>query len=120
MPGEIVPLVPSELTENVIRRETMLSPVDGASQDPPQWAILGIQLYGRCAVMASSTLTRAEMRRQIVDYEQKRATGRPLRLRKDTAAVGFVCDGFTLIYGETYASALASLAETWQPPEIEQ
>lgn len=120
MTGEIVPVVPAELLgKDLIQRQKMLEPSYGAEQDPPQWVVMGILLHGRCAVLASSTLTRAEMRRRVVQYEKKLSfASRPARLEKDEAAVGFVCDGFTLIYGETYAECWRSLVTVWTPPEL--
>lgn len=102
----------------LVQRQTLLAPHYGRVQEPPQWVIMGIELDGRVAVLASDTLTKAEMRRRMEDYQVKREFGRPLRLRRETTAVGFMCDGFTMIYGQTYAECMASLAEVWHPPEL--
>lgn len=95
-----------------------LSPYEGIEQEPPQWVIMGVELHGRYAVLASDKLTRAEMRRKAEEHVVKRPySARPVRLRKETTAVGFICEGFTMIYGATYAECMASLAQVWQPPE---
>lgn len=115
-------IVPADLTgSDVALRQNLLAPDHGDAQEPPQWVIMGINLHGRVAVLASSTLTKAEMRRRVETVIKKAPfSARPLYLGKETTAVGFLCDGFTMIYGDTYAAAMASLAEVWQPPELEE
>lgn len=115
MSDEIVPAAGSE----VALRQDLLAPDHGDAQEPPQWVIMGINLHGRVAVLASSTLTKAEMRRRVETVVKQAPFGK-LRLNKETTAVGFLCDGFTMIYGDTYAAAMASLGDVWQPPELEE
>jgi hypothetical protein len=94
--------------------------LSGTKAEPPQWVIMGIELPdGRVGVMASSTLTRAEMRRRWENYTAKSTLSRrPLHLQREITAVGLVCEGFTFIPGDTYAECMSSLATVWQPPEL--
>jgi hypothetical protein len=93
----------------------------GDEQPDPQWVILGIRApLGGVAVLASSNLTRAQLRRrwEIVQAKVPRAS-RPAQLRKETQAVLLEFEGFTYICGDSYGEVMRSLATVWQPPELE-
>lgn len=87
-------------------------------QLPPQWVIMGIQVPGGgVAVLASDKLTKAEMARRWETVVKDSALGK-LRLRQEHVAVLLQFDGFQFIYGATYAEAMRSLSDVWQPPEL--
>lgn len=92
--------------------------LDGEEQPPPQWVIMGIQVRTGVAVLASSTLTRAEMARRYEEVTRKLPfAGRPAVLRKEHTAVLLQFDGFQFISGATYRECMVALAEVWSPPE---
>jgi hypothetical protein len=93
----------------------------GEAQEPPQWVIMGVLVPGGgVGVLASSSLTKAEMRRRFADeVKQHPALGR-VHLRTEENAVLFYCNGFTFIHGSSYRECMRSLSDVWQPPEIEQ
>jgi hypothetical protein len=92
----------------------------GHIRETPQWIIMGIEVpTGGVAVLASCTLTRAQMRRSFEDYTKKTKLGL-LHLRKEHNAILIECEGFTFIHGTTYRECMLSLPDVWTPPEPEQ
>jgi hypothetical protein len=91
----------------------------GEEAAPPQWVIMGIEVPGGVAVLASSTLTRAQMRRRFENVVKTHPTLGKLHLREEHDAVLFECSGFTFIHGDSYRECMRSLSDVWQPPEIE-
>jgi hypothetical protein len=91
----------------------------GEAQEPPQWVIMGIEVPGGVAVLASSSLTRAEMRRRFNDEWKVHPTLGKVHLRTEENAVLFYCNGFTFIHGSSYRECMQSLSNVWQPPELE-
>lgn len=107
----------SETGQELVVRNDLVEA--GHMRETPQWVIMGIEVpTGGVAVLASSTLTRAQMRRQFEDITKKSALGL-LHLRKEHNAVLIECGGFTFIHGESYRECMMSLPGVWEPPEPE-
>jgi hypothetical protein len=86
----------------------------------PAWVILGIADGAGVLVMASSTLTRSEMRRRLAGFKViPIGTGPRARVARVPVMANRVLlefSDFVLIRGASYGAAMSSLAEQWNPP----
>jgi hypothetical protein len=98
------------------------TPAAGLNQDPglydvPDFVMVGIPRGDRVVLFASRTLTRAELRREVVGFDSIPVTANPAgpvaRVPREKRTVIAEMASFTVINAETYPDALRSLAEAW-------
>lgn len=95
--------------------------LEGGTFIRPSWVIVGAEQTGGVMLLASNTLTDAELRaraeRGEVRYEDVLGPVRPL---KPIYTLTVVMPNFVMIHAVDYRSAFEALFDQWQPREGDQ
>jgi hypothetical protein len=86
----------------------------------PDFVLFGIpDKYGGVILFASKSLSRAVLESRVLGLKEEYIPGLgKVRLADRRTAIACEMKDMTMIRGATYAEALRSVLETWQPPEL--
>jgi hypothetical protein len=91
----------------------------------PDWVMIGFEWNGQCAIIASDTLSTAELTLERESRDVVSDFFTPLRREYDkgTYILNVTMErgaGFVMVSGPDYMSCLAGLAKTWNPDQSKQ
>jgi hypothetical protein len=80
----------------------------------PQWVLVGIDLGNQVGVLASSSLTTAQLTRKR-DMVMKKSPWGTMRVEETHCALVTQFTDFTFIRGDSFIDVMRTVAEVWHP-----